>query len=386
MNDERLKRALEKAFPQTPDVFHDRMTEIAQEAKQKKVSSHRRLLARTLLICALTLIAGGAAVAAMNHYGVLNFNSGWEEDYYFSLPEAKDMIHYDLVQARTGNILWKVKEAVYDGRVLRLLYSAQDLTETHPFPSTGDDYGLDEVERYYFAMGKREGVFLKADGNGEIIVNGVGVNLQSVDMRFSKEPGEIEFWVDCRMDYYDPQRKEYVRITPEGVISVSMPFSFQENNVPEDAPEALSFQMDVGDAASRYALKLPDPVTLENGSVIHFTDLHFSPATIFLDFHLTIPAERAGKLPPEDDYEVFERALAQFEEYGALWDLRLENLKGEQLGRSKDGSMGWHANDDGSFTFERHYESTPSDKYTETIYLCLGQWKLPIPMIYQTQE
>ena len=386
MSDDRLKKILGDAFPQTPDSFHAQMVKIVQNAKQEGLSSYRRRLARAALICALTLIAGGAAVAAMNHYGVLNFNSGWEEDYYFTLPEAKEMIQYDLAQTQTGNILWKVKEAVYDGRILRLLYSAQDLTETLPFPEVEEGAEFGDAERYYFAMAKREGVFLKSDGNGEIFVNERGVNLQSVDMRFGKELGEIECWVDCRMDYFDPETDDYMSIKPEGIISVSLPFSYQETCALTDMPEALVFQMDVGDAASRYALKLPAPVTLDNGTLVRITDLHFSPATICVDVSLTIPAERMPELPDERDFEAFEKALAQFEEYGAVWNCRLENAKGEQLGREKDGSTSWHVNDDGSFTFERHYESTPSDKYTETIYLCIGQWRIPIPMVYQTQE
>lgn len=386
MHDERLKKILEESFPQTPDSFHARMEQTVQSARQQSRFTHRRHLAKAALICALTLIVGGAAVAAMNHYGVLNFNSGWEDDYYFTLPGAQDMIRYDLTQAQTGNILWKVKEAIYDGRVLRLLYSAQDLTETNPFPTPEQDYGFDDMERYYTAMARREGVALKADGNGEIIVNGKGVNLQSVDMRFGTELGEIEFWVDCRMEYYDPETGDYASIRPEGVISVSLPFFFQDGVAPGNAPEALAFQMDVGDAASRYALRLPEPVTLDNGTVARISDLHFSPANIFLDISLTIPAERVPELPDESDFEAFEKALAQLEEYQVLWNCRLENAKGEPLGQEKDGYTHWHANADGSFTFERHYESTPSDKYTETISLCLGRWRLPIPMVYQAQE
>ena len=119
MRDERLKKQLERAFPQTPAVFHARMAQIAADTRAQKRISRRRAL-RLAMICLTLMALGGAAVAAMNHYGVLNFNSGWDDSYYFSLPEAQDMIQYNLACETTGALEWRVKEAIYDGRVLRV--------------------------------------------------------------------------------------------------------------------------------------------------------------------------------------------------------------------------------------------------------------------------
>ena len=366
MNDENVKKMLEKAFPDTPSLFHDRMADV-KEGK----TGHQRRLGKIALVCALALMVCGGAVAAMTHYGVFNFNPGFSDDYYFTLPGAEKMIHYNLAEEKTGGLTWKVKEAAYDGRVLRVLYSVtapgMEITED------GIDGALADMHRKY-------GVSLECEGTGEIFVNGQGVNLSTTDYKPGQNPGEIEGWFDCKMEGYETDG--YVK--PQGEITVSMPFRYDNDDLKAQNPAGLEFTMDAGDAADSYVLALPEPCTLDTGAVAVFTDLHFSPVTVFMDVEITLPKGREESLPRDQQSLAFLDALEAIPEYQVFWEARMENEKGEALGAVRDGEAAHRFDGQGRLVLVNHYEFAPSDQYTAVNYLCLGDtWKLPIPMVYQ---
>ena len=369
MEEKNLQKTLEKAFPETPAVFHGRLRETADSLirEDKKMKSQKLL--RMALACALILSLTGGALAAMNHYGVLNFNPGWNEGHYFTLPGAEDMIQYDLAEAKTGDLIWRVKEAAYDGRVLRILYSVRDTNAQADFD------GEDAMGDYYGLLDEK-GVFLQCDGTGEIFVDGQGVNLENIDMRYGQAPGELEGWMDCRMEGDND-----LKLRPEGEITVSMPFHFTDEAAKDKSgADALTFTMNVGDTASRYALKLPDPYTLDTGAVVEITDLHFSPVTVFIDGVIHLSGEGIPQ-KPEDPDKYWDWA-ASIPEYAALFDLRLENADGELLGESTGGFTGAQTDGSGVDILFR-YEGTPSGKYTDVNNLCFGKWKVPIRLIYE---
>ncbi|MBR1585062.1 MAG: hypothetical protein IJ662_05940 [Clostridia bacterium] len=369
MREENLKQTLEKAFPETPALFHDRMRDALIV---RPVRGKSRRIGGVALICALALMVCGGALAAMKHYGVLNFNAGWNDDFYFTLPGAESMIHYDLAEAATGDLTWKVKEAAYDGRVLRILYSMTDPTL---------EVTENNIDEALYAMQKKNGVYLECEGNGEIYVNGLGVNLSTMDYRPGEKKGEIEGWFDCKMEGYETNG--YVK--PEGEIAVWLPFHFDDEQLKRTSPGGLQFTMNVGDAASRYAIQLPPPYTLPSGSVVTFTDLHFSPVTVFMDVEISFPAER--EVPKNDNYDQFFKAIEEMPESQAFWDAYMANEKGEALGAVRDGEESDRFDDQDRLILQFHFEFAPSDRYTAVNYLCLGdQGKVPIPMIYQEKS
>lgn len=378
MHDEKLKKTLESAFPETPALFHHRLLESAEECRKPKARRVMRPALRLALCCLAALLLCGGAIAAMTHYGVLNFDSGWDDAYYFTLPQAQSMIQYGLAEETTGHLRWQVKEAVYDGRILSILYAVRDLDASRPVSADEQYAAADE-------MRLREGVYLQCDGNGEIFVNGKGVNLNAVSCRPGTEPGEVEFWVDCRMEYYDEDAGEYLRIAPEGTLTIALPFEYLREKA-DGEPDALHFQLQAGDAATRYSLSLPAPYTLPSGAVLTFTDLHFSPAAVFMDFQIAVPPSQAQAMAgvSKDDYEAYEAALAScVPEYRLCWNAQLKNSRGEALGISKDGFWQDSLQPDGSLLLAYHQEFTPSDHYTDVIYLCLGDdIRVPIPMKY----
>ncbi|MBR6186409.1 MAG: hypothetical protein IKQ41_09135 [Clostridia bacterium] len=369
MEEKNLQKKLERAFPDVPKVFHDRLWETAEALRREDQKMKSRKIMRFALTCLLILSLTGGALAAAKHYGVLNFNSGWDDSHYFTLPGAEDMIRYDLAKARTGELLWTVKEAAYDGRVLRILYAVQ-YTGASVAWTGGDAYSE------YQDLLLSHGVSLQCDGTGEIFVNSRAVNLETVDACFGEAAGEIECWVDCRLEGGGEKMR------PEGEIAVSMPFRFRDDAVRGNSDaDALAFTMNVGDAAGKYALRLPAPCALDTGAVVEITDLHFSPVTVFIDGIIHLPGERTKDKPEE--IEKYWDWVASIPEYAALFDLRLENADGETLGESTGGYTGDQVNEDGSLDLLFRYEGTPSEKYTETNYLRFGDWRVPIKLEYQ---
>lgn len=377
MHDEKMKQTLENAFPETPAIFHQQLEETVRFCRKKQEKRRMRPAFRFALCCLAALMICGGAIAAMNHYGVLNFDPGWDDSYYFTLPQAQNMIQYDLAQEHTGDLLWQVKEAIYDGRILSILYSFRDTAAKQPVAQ-------DHMEEAIDSLASQWGVYLKCDGDGEILVNGKGVNLNSVQYRPGEENGEVECWVDCRMEYYDEESGEYLRIAPEGTLTIEMPFAYVREKTETD-PDALCFALSAGDAATRYSLVLPDSVSLSTGCSFAFTDLHFSPAAVFMDFEITLSPERAKAITAVDktDYNAYDAALKTIPEYTAAWYAHLENSRGETLGMEKDGWFRDSLEPDGSLLLHWHKEFTPSDQYTDTIFLCLDdQARIEIPMRY----
>ena len=378
-NDEKLKSTLEKAFPDTPEIFHRALQSALQGEPAPKRGPRRRGMLRLALCCALLLAVCTVSLAVANHYGVLNFDAGWDERYYFTLPEAQGMIRYDLCQVQVGDTLWRVKESVYDGRVLRVLYSVRDLNADAPYAADQDPWAA------YSALTSREGVALACDGNGEIFVNGHGVNLEAVNMRLGAENGEIEGWLDCRMSYYDPATGTWPSIQATGDMLVEMPFVFSRERGAQEA-DRLAFTLQAGDAATAYALALPESTTLQTGAVFTFTDLHFSPANVFVTYQVYVPARNLPAVMPKDHESAeYWDMLLQLPEMRMLMSDRLVNEKGEQLGVSRDGWVRPILQPDGSLKIARHFESAPSTLYTPTIYLMLGDEKIAIPMRYQAK-
>lgn len=375
MSDQNLKQLLEDAFAQTPDIVRERMQAVAQKARTQRKARGKRMMTRVLLAALIVLSVTGLAAGVMNHYGVFNFRQ-LGEGYNFTLPEAQEMVYSDLCDVTTGNIAWQVREAAYDGRVLRIVYSMRDLTATEPFDvkqyAQHDQFGF--ASQGYYELGAREGVSLRCDGNGAINVNGQDVNLMTVEYRLGELPGEYLVWIDCRMEYYDQELRRYQAIYPEGTVTVEMPFLFQGDST-EGMAKGLRFEMDVSDYASRFAVTLPSPYTLKDGAVITFSDIHFSPATVVFDYEIALSKDMVSAWDEDTLWDYNSK----------YWTLRgdLVNEKGETLGVSGEEWAGLRVDEQGNLRLFYHAERTPSTQYTKVNYLLFGEERVPIPLVFE---
>lgn len=379
MSDERLRGLLEKAFPDTPAVFHERMAQIAENeaARKKRVAGRVFGALRIALVCVVILFGCTGALALMNHFGVLDIYSILGMPPYYPLPEAEDLVQKDLADVQIGSLEWQVDEAVFDGRILRILFSVRDVNGT-PVQTPAPEKllrGGSAGEIMFRDLCQREQMNLKLIGNGEVLVDGRPCFIQYMEFLPGDDPCVVVGWVDCRMEGLDDDAGEIRRYLPEGYMVVEMPFGYdREKN--ETDPDSLAFVLKAGDAASRYAVPLPAPCTLDSGAVFAFEDLHFSPVQVYMDYTVTVPPERTGDLP-EDEFLLMDAAESRPEFQARP---RLMNARDEVLGERREMHYGVHVGDDGSLVLSVHVEFTPSDRYTDTVYLVSDTWKVPIPL------
>jgi hypothetical protein len=359
MSDQDTKRILEKAFPELPPIVKSRIRETIAHTEPEKSIRHHGIFPRALLAALLLLAIGMAAVAAMQQMGVLHFTQSYmNEAVYDTLPEANELVHKDLAVVERPDVIVRVEEAAYDGRTLQIMYSITRRNATAPFDKQAVENG-----DYVYDIHDNGNM----GGCDWLVVNGVNVELLLIETSAGEENGQLLFYLESNLE--PPGGAKPLR--PTGKMTVGLPIQPGGKEGPV-VPDGLTFTMDVGDATTRYSLKLPEPVEVR-GCRIQFSDLHFSPIQVSMTYTITIPASMAaGKTAPELDTLI-----------GSFANGILENDRGEQLGHGKYGPSGGPINrmENGDLVVEANERFTPSSQYTPVIYLVTrGGDRLPIPM------
>lgn len=150
--EERLKRALDSACGETPEVFHRRVQDTlcglrARERMERPVMK-RKMRWGAVLLAAL-LIASAVGVAAhMNH--VFDFITGTAAKNWV-LDEADAMLHEDAASAALGDCALSVREWVCDGERLYVCVSIVDPAleiEGHFVPEDEEEDYLGGINHY----------------------------------------------------------------------------------------------------------------------------------------------------------------------------------------------------------------------------------------------
>ena len=358
MNDQAVKHVLEKAYPPMPQLMEHRIRKTLETKNPKAAHAVGRVLPRFALAALLILMMGITAVAALNKMGVLHFTQSYmNEAVYNTQPEAASLVQRNLAQIDRPEVTVRVEEAAYDGRLLKIMYSITRKNADAPFDKEAAENGE------YVYDTKANGGFGFCDW---LVVDGVKVELLSMSSSAGDENGQLLYYIESGL--VPPGDAKPVR--PSGKMTVGLPIESGENGA--SVPDGLSFTMDVGDAATKYSLRLPEPVTVQ-GCLIQFTDLHFSPMQVSITYTITVPkALSDGKTNEELDSLISSLTLG-----------RLEDDQGNRLGGGKDGPISGPVKklENGDVTVEAYGNLTPSDQYTKVIYVVTeGGDRLPISM------
>ena len=359
MNDKVLKHALEKAFPPLPPPVHLRVRETLQQDGAAKRVKFRRTFLKAVLIGLVMLGLCAAAIAAMNQLGVLQFSQSYmREEYYFTLPEAKTLVRKNLAFLSLNEVDVRVEEAAYDGRMLSIVYSITQRDAKAPFDRQAVENG-----DFSFDAARRD----RVGGFDWLLVNGVKVNPVSAAEAAGPENGQILFYIDSEL--YPVNGEPQLR--PTGEITVGLPILWDGKR--PRVPEGFTFTMDVGDAATRYSYKLPEPMEID-GCTVRITDLHLSPMNVYIEYTVFIPASLAqGK-----SQEELEKIAARF---AWVWDDPEDN-NGLSLGIGKDHHYGFlEAVGDGGWQVPVYARFAPGSGYGETIRLHTKAGVIEIPLI-----
>lgn len=146
-------RILERAFPVPPENFDFAVRKALEEVQSMQKKHVRRT---AILIAVLVLAVTGSALAIGQSIGVFNFFTGMISDDYLSVqPDAYDLVKHDLASYDFEHVTVSIKEAVYDGEMLRVVISTRDRAATAPFKAN-DEYGY--LDNFVFEAADKDNI------------------------------------------------------------------------------------------------------------------------------------------------------------------------------------------------------------------------------------
>lgn len=294
--DERTRRRLARERHALPEGFDRRMDARLRQVLSLRPARPRAGRLRLAVALCLLLAAGAAALTQM---GVLDFRVPYmRESYYFTLPGARGLVHRLGAQARFDGWTLTLREALYDGRWLQVLYSVTDHGATRPFTEQEkQDIANGSMDAFYALLNAAD-AYPSTETNGTLLIDGREVLIRSVAAAGGDAPGEYLFLADSMLELAGSgwQTPEYAR--PEGRFTLGLPMTDRRGA----QVQLAAAEVRAGDAASRYARPLPGPVPLE-GADMTFIDVFASPASVVLEYAVTglapVPGGVTGACPDE---------------------------------------------------------------------------------------
>ncbi len=194
------------------DALRDRIVSAAQQEGARPM---KRKLSLSLAIALALLIVTAAAFALTNGFGLFDLmGKDKTEEFATVQPEAYDLVNRDVASARFGDIEVTVKEAVYDGRYLRIVHAVRDMTAKDHFDPDAVWSG-----NFTFDAAQKEGInWLSMDWaqvNGESVMP-VG----EAGATAGPNPGETLAWIQYDLSEMGRQEQLAVNLPIRGNASV----------------------------------------------------------------------------------------------------------------------------------------------------------------------
>lgn len=283
--DHRHEQQMKQEKHPIPNGFSDRMDAKLRQVLAVPAPRKPRRIPRLRLAVALSLILTLGA-AALTYTGILDFRVRYmRKDYFNVLPEARHMIQpLDGTVALDG---WTIslREVLYDGRWLHVLFSVTDHSAQRPFTAQQrQDIENGDTQALYVLM-EHADAFPSTETNGTLLINGEPVNIQSTYLTAGEAAGEYLFLTASELALTGSEEPD-VFLRPAGHTILSIPLT----NRTGQKVAAVSAAFDAGDAADAGTLPLPGPVPLQEGRVVLY-DLFASPARVVVAYGIALPRE-----------------------------------------------------------------------------------------------
>ena len=235
-------------------------TRIRQDIVNRKrlfPALHRRTRLAVLVLLVLLLFAlTAAAIAAAFGYHIFAFPFPTDHPYSYVQDGAYDLTRHTLARAHYGHVDVEVREAIYDGKELRVVYSIRDRNTTSP---------LSEADKYHsLNAATLDGILSCCDW---IEIGDQNAFLSDVAEEPGEMPGEMLYSLQVLLTEQD--------IIPEGVFTVGLPLLKNAQGC-SVAPPELTFTLNAEDAKKWVRTAAPAELTVGN---IHIalTEAEFSP-------------------------------------------------------------------------------------------------------------
>lgn len=288
MDERRMLERLQNERREPPGGYHQRV-EKSLERVMATAPARRPRRPLRLAVALLLLLSLGAL--AVTQSGLFSFRVSYlREGWYFTLPGAERLTHRLEAVRRFPGWRAELRELRYDGRWLQLLYAIIDESAKEPFTKQQKhDIEHGALNRHQELYGQAA-AYPSTETNGSLLIDGRQVNIHSQHATAGGAPGEYLFVVDSELELSARPAGGLPQLRLEGTHTLALPFTDAQGvQVAE-----LSARFDAGDAATRYALRLPDAAAFEGGE-LRFHDLFASPVTLVLDYSYLESAPPPGQ-------------------------------------------------------------------------------------------
>lgn len=243
---------------------------ILRAAQAKGGLPVKKKLSYALAFALALVLLTAVAFALTGGFGLFDLMGRHKvEEFAAVQPEAYELLKKDLAVAGFGDIQVSVKEAVYDGRYLRVVHSTRDLRETKLFDGekiwNGD---------FRFEAAEKEGVWWNS--MDWAVVNGQNVMpLGEAGSSAGPEPGETLAWIQYDLSGLGALKKLEVNLPIRGNKSIER--------------KELSFTLDAQSMPGVYSLA-PAPEARLKDYTAKVTEVLVSPIRVYLTLEMTADA------------------------------------------------------------------------------------------------
>lgn len=278
------RERLEAAIPDMPPAFDYAVRQTLEGIVRIK-SRRRRLRVLALSFCCV-MLAAGAALALTGRIGLFNF-FGFGADYEAVQPEAYDLTRYDVAFYSFPHVDVAIREAAWDGRVLRILYSVRDRAAASPYTDAQlNQYIANEDGDYItgFTMPNADADGVRAYyGCDYLFINGESLSLTGMmGSRAGEQNGEVLVALECELN--ERIQSEGAPITLGERFTVSLPivtFIDENGRRVNNTPEELSFEVENTNLPGVSRVRLPKPARFAGGA-LEITDFTITPIRVYV--------------------------------------------------------------------------------------------------------
>lgn len=246
--------------------LHDR---IRDGMIQSSKPSHLRLKPRLAIVLALIMVLGLVAAFALTQgFGLIAVWQIKEANRAPISSQAQKLVRSELAKHQFEHTEVAIQEALYDGRMLRVLYSVRDLNADKPFAPPGSELPPD----FMFTAADQDGISWQTlDG---CLVDDVPVSAVGITGNIA---GELNGQV-LTISQFDLSD-----------VPVKNPFSVLLPIAGPDTPESLRFELPSSPLSGVVQLPLPEPLVLPDRS-LQVTDAIWSPIRTYISLEITMNA------------------------------------------------------------------------------------------------
>ena len=247
-------------------------------SRAKPAVPNARRMAVLILAAVLLLALAAAAIAAALGYRIFGFPMPADHPASYVQEGAYDLTRRNLVRVSYDHVDVEVREAIYDGKELRVVYSVRDRSASKR---------LAEEDKYHpMEAAGLDGVLSCCDW---VSINGQDVMLSDVGEEPGDLPGEMLYSFSALLSDQD--------VHPEGVFSVGLPLRKDEAGRTY-APSELTFTLNAQDA--RKWVRTAGPADTFVGDFhIAMTEAEFSPLSGAVLLVITDKTQANAQAPGE---------------------------------------------------------------------------------------